>query len=274
MHKLKLLLLIAMSSTAVFAAPVEESATVALDNQAFQKFDDQFYLGWGATYGNLTNAYGENANYGMTTIGFGVERLFDMGLWMRFDGTMMIGYSNFNSSNPNAITAPLGQNPSIANLDMKIGYAFPVVKDTLLVTPYGLVGRNTNLSSNSLNNNMSTGSDGTTTPTINTTEDYFLTGGIGGRIEYIPADWVELYFDQNALYSSDQSQPTSTYSSMSNFSFTSTLGAKFNVWQELQLGASAYYTRYALVNSATYAQQYQLNPQNDIGFMATIGLTY
>lgn len=274
MHKLKLLFLIAMGTTSVFAAQVEESAPVALDNQAFQKFDDQFYLGFGGTYGNLKNAYGENANYGMTTLGFGVERLFDMGLWMRFDGTMMASYTNFNSSNPNAITAPMGQDPSIANLDMKIGYAFPVVKDTLLVTPYGLVGRNTNLSSNSLNNNMSTGGDGTTTPTVNTTEDYFLTGGIGGRIEYIPTEWAEVYFDQNILYSSDQSQPTSTYASMSNFSFTSTVGAKFNVWQELQLGASAYYTHYALVNGATSAQQYQLNPQNNISFMATVGLTY
>ena len=50
------------------------------------KFDNQMYIGYGTTYGNLTNAYNQNSNYGTTLIGIGVERLFDMGLWLRFDG--------------------------------------------------------------------------------------------------------------------------------------------------------------------------------------------
>ena len=43
------------------AAP--ESSVTQAENQAFQQFDNQFYIGLGTTYGNLTNGYGQNSNY-------------------------------------------------------------------------------------------------------------------------------------------------------------------------------------------------------------------
>lgn len=272
MYKLKLLLLLTLGFTSVWASTTNVAESSVPENQAFQAFDNQYYIGIGASYGNSRNAYGQNANYGTTNVGFGVERLFDMGLWLRFDGSMMIGYSNFNSSNPNAITAPVGQDPSIANLDIKVGYAFPVLKDTLLVTPYALLGRNSNLSSNSLNNNMP--NDGTNNITINASQDYFISGGVGGRIEYRINNIFDLYFDQNAVYNSDRSQPSPSYAPANNFSLTSTIGAKFNVWDELQLGANGYYSYYSANTSPTAMQLYQLVPQNEIGGMITIGLTY
>lgn len=273
MRKLIVSLGLICGSGVAVASPLVESGTVLPENHAFQEFDNQYYLGIGTSYGNLTNSYAENTNYGTTFIGFGIERLFDMGLWVRFDGTMMIGYSNYNSTNPNATTGPLGQDPSIGNLNFKVGYAFPVIADTLLVTPYALVGRNTNLTSNSLNNNMSS-SGGVNNLSSNVTQDYFLTGGLGGRLEYRINKIFDVYFDQNMLYNSDRSQQSSTYTSASNYQLTSTLGAKFNVWDELQLGLQAFYTYNALTGSPTAAQQYQLYQQNQIGTMATIGLTY
>lgn len=275
MHKLKVILLLSSLTSISWASSSTsvESAPSVPENQAFQNFDDQYYIGFGTGYGNSKNGYGQNSNYGLTMIGFGVERLFDMGLWLRFDGSMMTGYGNMNSSNPNAITTPLGQDPSFADLNFKLGYAFQPLKDTLLVTPYGLLGRNTNLSSNSLNNNM-TPSGGTITPTVNTTQDYFFSGGFGGRIEYRINNYIELYFDQNVIYNADMSQPNSNYASASNFSFTSNLGAKFNVWDELQLGANGYYSYYSMVYGPTHDQMFQLYPQNEIGGMVTIGLTY
>jgi hypothetical protein len=273
MRKLIVSLSLVLSSSLALAVSPAESGVVLPENYAFQEFDNQYYIGIGTNYGNLTNSYAQNTNYGTTFVGFGIERLFDMGLWARFDGSMMIGYSNYNSTNPNATTGPLGQDPAIGDLNVKVGYAFPVLVDTLLVTPYVLVGRNTNLTSNSLNNNLSN-SGGVNNLTSNVTQDYFLTGGLGGRVEYRINKVFDVYFDQNVLYNSDQSQPTATYTSASNYQLTSTLGAKFNVWDELQLGLQAFYTYNALTGSPTSAQQYQLYQQNQIGTMATIGLTY
>jgi hypothetical protein len=274
MHKILIILGFSISCTYSFAANVVAESAVLPENHAFQEFDNQIYIGYGTTYGNLTNTYNQNSNYGTTLIGIGVERLFDMGLWLRFDGTLMTGYSNFNSSNPNALTGPLGQSPSVADLNIKVGYAFPVVKDTLLVTPYALMGRNTNLTSNSLNNNNASGTGGTSTLNANVTQDYFLTGGIGGRIEYRINSVFDIYFDQNALYNSERSGPTSNYTSATNYQLTSTLGAKFNVWDELQLGLNGFYTYNQLSGAAAPAQFYQLYQQNQVGGMVTVGLTY
>lgn len=254
------------------AISVAES-TILPPNHAFQEFDDQFYIGFGTSYGNLTNNYGQNSNYGTTQIGIGIERLFDVGLWLAFDGTLMTGYGNFNSTNPNAISVPAGQNPSIANLNIKVGYAFPVVKDSVLLTPYLLAGRNTNLTSNSLNNNMTTNNN-VNNVTANVTQDYFLTAGLGGRIEYRLNRMFDIYFDQNAVYNSDRSEPTSTYTSATNYQFTSTVGIKFNVWEELQLGLNGFYSYNQLSGAVSQAQQFQLYPQNQVGGMASIGLTY
>lgn len=273
MRKLSLALLTVFGISSVYADQLSsiESGTLP-ENYAFQEFDNQYYIGTGMSYGNSKNGYGQNANYNTISVAFGVEKLFDMNLWLAFNGALMTGYGNLNSSNPNAVTAPMGQDPSIANLDLKVGYAFPLIKDTLMITPYGLIGRNTNLSSNSVNNNLPPGP--TPEPTINATQDYFLSGGLGGRLEYRLDSVFDFYFDQNIVYNSDMSQPNSMYSNADNFSYTSTLGAKFNVWNELQLGAQAYYTHSGAVNSPTAAQQYQLVPQNEVGGMITVGLTY
>ena len=274
MSKGKLFSFITLMSLSVCYADdnlnVAESAYA--DNQVFQDFDNQFYIGYGMGNGNTKNSYGQKANYATNDVAFGVEKLFDMGIWLAFNGTLMTQYNNL-SSNPNAVSDPVGQDPAIADLDLKVGYAFPVLKDTLLLTPYGLLGRNTNISSNSLQDNNSS-SSGTSTITVNSTQDYFLSTGLGGRLEYRLDKIFDFYFDQNVVYNIDMSHPTSQYAPMTNVSFTSILGAKFNVWRELQLGAQTYYNYSALTNGLTTPQQYDLIPQNYFGGMITVGLTY
>jgi hypothetical protein len=94
MRKILIILGFSISCTYSFAADVAAESAVLPENHAFQEFDNQMYIGYGTTYGNLTNAYNQNSNYGTTLVGIGVERLFDMGLWLRFDATLMTGYSN------------------------------------------------------------------------------------------------------------------------------------------------------------------------------------
>lgn len=270
MKKLNLLLLLLGVSASSFADNNIESD---LSNASFQKFDNQYYMGLGYGYGNLQNGYNQNAGYGVVNLGLGVERLFDMGLWMRFDALMMSNYYNY-SNNPNTssvITA--GMDPSFASMNMKLGYAFTTFQDTLQLTPYALAGRNTNLSANAINNNTDP-DGGTNNFTTNATQDYFLTGGIGGRVEWRLDDTTMLYADQNILYNADMSHPNSNYSSASNTAFNTQLGAKFNVWRELQIGAQAQYSHYILSNNPTQIQMFQMNPTDMITGMITIGLTY
>ncbi|TXI92948.1 MAG: hypothetical protein E6Q33_05320 [Neisseriales bacterium] len=254
-------------------AMAAESAPVS-NNHYFQEFDNQFSIGFGGTYGNLSNAYGQNSNYGTTFIGLSVERLFDIGLWGRVDASLMTGYSNYNSTNQNAVTGPLGQDPSVAGINFKLGYAFLPIQEHLLVTPYILLGRNTNLTSNSLNNNTSPSGGGTSQLNSNVTQDYFWTMGFGGRVEYRINKVFELYADQGFLYNSDQSQPSSTYTPANNYQLVSTVGAKFNVWENLQLGLQGFYSYNQLSGAVTSAQQYQLYQQSQIGGLASIGLNY
>ncbi len=242
---------------------------------AFQKFDNEYYLGYGLSYGNLKNMYGQNSNFGTTYIALGVERLFAIGLWGRVDASLMTGYSNFNSSDPNAFATPLGLDPSIANFNLKLGYGFSLIPATLLITPYALVGRNTNLTANTLNNNQSI-NNGIAYSDANVTQDYFLTSGLGGRLEYLINNTIELYYDQNALYNSDRSNPNSSYNPVSNYQMTSTIGAKFNLWKQLQLGVTSFYTYTQLANSSSTRanQPFQFYPQHQIGGYMSLGLSY
>lgn len=266
--------LILLSTVCLAEGNSADSALTVKQNElsAFQEFDDQYYIGYGLGIGNATNSYKQNASYSTTNVGFGVEKLFDMGVWASFNGMLMTNYYN-HSSNPNAKSEPVGLDPSVANLDLKVGYAFPLIQNDLLITPYGLIGRNTNITSTSLKDNMDPDS-GTSTITVNSTHDYFLSTGIGGRLEYRLDRVFDFYFDQNAIYNIDMSQPNSQYAPLSNVSFTSTLGAKFNIWRELQLGAQTYYTFSELTNSLTASQQYALIPNAFFGGMVTVGLTY
>ncbi len=271
--KIFLLLTTASLYSISYAAESDVATNNVAENQAFQDFDNQYYIGYGLGYGNTKNGYGQRAAYSTNSVGFGVEKLFDMGVWIAFDGVMVSDYVN-HSSNPNAQANPVGQDPMLAALDVKVGYAFPVLKDTLLLTPYGTFGRNTNISSTSLKDNMTPDGGGTNTITVNSTKDYFLASGVGGRLEYRVDSVFDFYFDQNFVYNIDMSNPNAQYAPMSNISLNSTLGAKFNVWRELQLGAQTFYSYSALTHTLANSQQYDLVPENTVGGMITVGLTY
>ena len=126
------------------------------------------------------------------------------------------------------------------------------------------MGRNTNLAMSAI---MANGQ-------ANVTNDYFITAGVGARLQYVINSYIDVYLDQAWTYNWDQSGPLYGIMPQNNQLFTTTLGAKFNVWDELQLGLQAFYMYNALTGSPTAVQQYQLYQQNQIGTMATIGLTY
>lgn len=245
----------------VLAATGASSAIAA--NNLFQEFDNQFSIGYGINQTNLSNGAGPNARGINQYLNLEVERLFDNGIWGDIDATMVVNAQqnggNYGVSNTTT------QVPNLGGVNAKVGYALTMAAQSLQVIPYITVGRNTNLANSVIvSNNLS-----------NITNDYFITAGLGGRIEYRVQQWLELYADQAIVYNWDQSNPVSSIAAQNNMLYTTTLGAKFNIYKNLQLGTNAFYTNQqnlATAPSGPNGKAYSVT--DGFGGLVTIGLTY
>ena len=259
----------------------------AVNNGAFQQFDDQYDIGYGMSQMTFQNGNGSQNIQQNQFITLDVERLFDVGVWMNVNadlvlsqnslGNSSVGTGQGNSGIPNNPGMPASQDPNFGGVNAKVGYAFPILPEHLQLTPYAMVGRNTNLSMSGIVSNGY----------ANVTQDYFYTGGIGGRIEYRINKYILVYGDQLASYNWDQSAPVGGIQPQNNMIWVSTLGAKFNIVKNLQLGIQGYYNNYQYMSSppsptpsnnggstssGNLTTIYQ--PQNSIGGVFTVGLTY
>ncbi len=263
-----LVCLLATSSVSVFAT----------DNSAFQAFDDQYNLGYGMSQTTVTGAAGTpNAEVTNQFINLDVERLFDAGVWMDVQANMVTNSTTNQSqgvgSGASAISGgqtPLNQGFNLGGLNAKVGYAFTLADQHLQITPYALGGRNTNLSYSTM---IANGQQ-------NLTNDYFWTAGIGGRIEYRINGAILVYADQNGVYNWDQSGPNNGIEPQNNIAYTSTLGAKFNIVKNLQLGVNGFYTGYSsqatipTLTTGVGSSSQVYYPQSTFGGLVTVGLTY
>lgn len=261
-----LVLLSAMLATNVFADSLSSESD---EYASFKKFDRQFSFGLSMANGSLNSSNG-TGNYNDTAVSVDVERLFNNGVWMDVSAFMYAGYYQSPGSDPAVpvVGGLTGSDPMFGGLNAKVGYAFPLIKDHLLLTPYGMVGRNVNLSYYTLQY--------TTQATME--QDYYWTLGGGARLEYRVDDMWEFYLDQNLLYNASQA-PVGQGVSQPNFrSNTTTLGLKANVWSNLQLGANVYDTVYyyptALTVNNSTGPTSVLVPSNSLGIMVSAGLTY
>jgi hypothetical protein len=256
MRKL-LVSLLALSGVSAFAA----------SNGSFQQFDNQYNLGYGMSQYGLQNGAGSTAQVTNQFINLEVERLFNDGIWMDVNANMVTSsLTNQPAGTIGAGAGPLNQSPTLGGLNAKVGYSFQLIKRHLLLTPYALVGRNTNLAASTLVTNEG----------ANITNDFYYTGGVGGRLEYRINKYIDVYADQLAAYNWDQSGPTLGYQPQNNMMFTSTIGAKFNLYRNFQLGVNGFYNNYQYQAAApadtTGTSIYQA--QNGLGGMVTVGLTY
>lgn len=270
------------SSSANTILTTESAAVHKSKNAAFQKFDNEYNLGYAFSQFQLSNGGQQQTIQQNQTATLEVERLFDVGVWV--DGSANFTTSTNSLGNQATGTGqgaqqPASQVPNLGGINFKVGYAFNAVQDTLLITPYALAGRNSNLAMSTIvANNFASA-----------TTDVFNTGGFGGRLEYRINPYIELYADQAWAYNWDQSAPLNGIEPQNNYVLTSTLGAKFNVYDALQLGVSGFYNNYQYVsavpspysfgslnggNSSNGSPYTIYQPQNAIGGMLTIGLTY
>lgn len=261
---------------------VSGASAFAVNNGAFQQFDDEYNVGYGVANTQFTNGSGNQTLQQSQFMTLEVERLFDMGIWMDVSanlvtsqnslGNQATGTGQGNSGISGFPGMPSSQDPNFGGVNAKVGYAFPILPEHLQVTPYALAGRNTNLAMSTIVSNGF----------ANVTNDYYYTGGVGGRIEYRINNHILVYGDQLASYNWDQSAPVGGIPPQNNMVWVSTIGAKFNIVKNLQLGVNGFYKNYqaeAAVPAATPSNNgggtttiYQ--PTSTIGGLVTIGLTY
>ncbi|MCC2624797.1 MAG: hypothetical protein K0R14_670 [Burkholderiales bacterium] len=287
----KVLLLISFISITSSYAAISDSANQSSSsannssnlNQAFQDFQNEYNVGYVYSQGQLINGAHATAPYTTGGINLEVEHLFDMGIWFDFNFNMLTSNNQPNlgplnggngsyTGNPAYNNgAAFNQNPFVFTFNGRVGYAFNLIKDTLQLTPYGMLGRNTNWATSTV---LANGS-------ANLTQDYFYTGALGAKLSYRINSAILLYVDGAGVYNWDNSgavksiQTSSAYYGKSyaatNFGFKSTIGAKFNVYKNLQLGANTFWYNFEPQSNISGLMY---TPTNTFGGEISIGLTY
>ncbi len=255
------------------------SLAVAADYAPFQEFDNQYNAGYSFSQYQLSNGGGQQALQQNQGLDIQIERLFDVGVWMDLDANYVIATNSLgNKSTGTGMggVQPASQVPNLGGVNGKVGYSFAAVPSHLLITPYALLGYNTNIAMSTITSNNF----------ANVTGDSYMTAGVGGRIEYRITKWVDIYADQNAVYNWDQSAPLNGIMPQNNMIYTTTVGAKFKPYKNLILGVNGFYNNYQYMaaapgsgstnggNSSTGGTYSIYQPQNNFGGMVTVGLTY
>lgn len=211
----------------------------------FQHFDNQIGFGMSAQQGNFNTRDAANHPnvYDMVALNLEVEKLFDVGLWLD------VNVSNLQTYTQTTAVNPLGAYPFIATFNAKVGYNIAFT-NFFSMTPYINFGKNANLTA-------FTGTTGGATINQGVSKDFFYTPGIGLRFEFPINKYVEVFFDQMYAYNYDQSNiplpDTKTIIIASNSQWTSILGVKVDLWENLQLAANVFYTNYNDYNQASLA---------------------
>lgn len=243
----------------------------------FQKFENEYNIGIGLEQGNLIDGARQTATFNAQTFNLEAEHLFDMGLWFEVNFNMATNYSqpelgplNLNGGNGGGtLNNAFGQDPFMYSFTGKVGYALNLIDNKLQLTPYAMFGRNSNWATSTI---VANGYE-----SLN--NDYFLTGGLGARLSYNINDTIMLYMNEMYSYNWDNSGAiksiqVATYGksyAATNYQFISTIGAKFNVTSDLQLGVSGFWTNFqpqSNIAGIVYT------PTNTFGEMVTVGLTY
>ena len=238
-------------------------SALATDYSGFQNFDDVISLGFGMQRDASTGVDGlSNNSSNFNTYSIQAQRLLNNGIYIDTSASI--------SSSPNAdINSAI---ISYYGLNSKLGYAFQVANDNLLLTPYLYAGINNN-GLMSYNNQV-----GAVKTNSSFSGLFFYSLGFGERIEYKINDSILVYVDQNFLYNLDQSQTIPGTEPQNFNSFITSYGAKFNFVKYLQVGIMGFYTNYqAQASNVPIGGSTSLvisQPQSSCGTMLTLGLTY
>lgn len=190
------------------------------EGSVFQQMDNQIGLGY--SYVN-SNAYNPSNPFNKTTVtnssnlNLHLEQLFDSNVWLAVDGSFAFSASQNYSGGYSYDTQSFG---FPAGISAKGGYSFNWEDIGLQVIPYATLGRVLNY-------------NGTALADSGFVNSFYNMYGGGARVEYVFIPGASVYFDQSIAYMQD---PTGNYFNQSSISYTSTLGARYNVTKYFQLG--------------------------------------
>lgn len=254
---------IILSLLSVVAVPA-----FAYNNSLFQEFDNQISVGYGINqntsgYGTTTTIMPHSWVFSTSNVlNLEVERLLNNGIWLDANANMSFG------------SGPVNQNPIVGSnggtyqssdygLNVKGGYAFLITRD-LQITPYAALGLNS-----------MAGVIQYVPSSLVVANNFAYMAGFGGRIEYRVNRMIEIYADQLLAYNWDQSGPQAGISPQNTYQSTSSLGVKFNLAQNFQLGVKGYYTNYQPVdNNHVPPNGFMVQQQWATGGLVSLGLTY
>ncbi|MCX8513950.1 MAG: hypothetical protein RL017_932 [Pseudomonadota bacterium] len=245
---------------------VSSSVSFAADYSQFQAFDNQISIGYGMKEDQVTNFNGGTNNISDSSmVNLEGERLLNNGIWIDLNANMTFNQGEANIAN-NPVINKYGFNG-------KVGYAFQVVDSHLLLTPYAIAGINNNgvAAINSYNDGEQILSKSSNV----VANQYYASGGAGGRIEYRINDSILVYADQDLVYNWDQVGYINGVQPQNLYSYTSTIGAKFNLVKDFQLGVKGFYTNYQPDASTSDGAGNALSQaQSSMGALVSVGLTY
>lgn len=247
---------------------VSAVSAFAAQNNLLQEFDNQVSIGYGmqqntSGYGTSNTVPVNSWVYSTSNIlNLEAEHLTNNGIWVNVNANAAFGAGPVNK---NPITGSNGGTYQSSDYGMngKVGYAFTSAHQHLQITPYALLGMN-NLAS-SIQYASSTGS---------MANSFAYLGGVGGRIEYRINRTILIYGDQSVAYSWDQSGPQNNIAPQNEILLTSTLGAKFNLAQNFQLGVRGIYTNIQPQATNSSPTGFMMQSQQSYGALVSLGITY
>ncbi len=216
-------------------------------------------------------------NYNFSGIGVGsaqatnlnVTKLFDMGVYIDLNYSTINKYHQYLTHHPSGSKELdlFGDYPMFQGLNAKVGYAFRVIPGTLYLIPYGHAGYNTNWATYTIFVNAPTNNN-------NLMQDYFITTGSGLKIDYRINKHVNTYYDFSVLYNKSQAPQFKYSNSLTNIGFNSTLGARFNVYKDFQLGINGFYQPIYYPNSPYLTPDVIAVTSSIAGMNLSFGLKY
>lgn len=246
------------------------SAFEKLNNFAFLELDNNMLIGLAFGQSNSSNSVNNNTiNSTISFIDLGVNHLFENGILLDLEAQL---FNNIYQSSNNNSFSPSKSNfytPTYigypGNVNVNIGYLFPVISNVLAIAPYFNGGVLMNVNSYTIVNSQNL--------TYQLSHDFYYQLAFGGKLEYIFAREWQFYINQLFGILKDNSG-----FSLDLYKSASVIGIKWNIVSNLLLDMS-FFDNFLLPQNNNSEYNKQLNQsfnlhQNDYGIEFALGLTY
>ena len=233
-------------------------------NELLAAFDNNYSFGIGIA--NSQNSYLSGTKpviaTNLTTFNLAATHLFENNVWANLNGQLINSLSQTNTGSGFVNSHVPTYNGFPGNAQANVGYAFALNAAAVQFIPYLNGGILMNINSYTLRSNSSL--------IEAISHDMYLQYGLGARAEYAINNYIQIYLDQMLAELNDQSTL-----GINGWSSNSQLGARFNVWDKLQLGISGFYTQFTPSGNTTSSTGVNYAAaQQTLGTQFSIGIAY